>query len=95
MNEKRLSKSERRRAGAAYAAAPYGTVPAGECGFCGHWDKRHRMWDVIGDRFLAGESIEGLARDYDYSDEAMENWLRLALQAARARGRRPKRAPRP
>jgi hypothetical protein len=36
--------------------------PCGPCAFCGHIDKRHRLWDVLID---STESTAFLARDYD------------------------------
>ncbi len=49
------------------------------CAFCGHPDARHRVWDAIRDRFLAGESLEALRLDYGIDQEDVERYLRLAL----------------
>ena len=57
--------------------------PAGPCLVCGHPDKRHRMWDAIRDRFLAGESLAASARDYDVSRAEIEQWLRGAMTERR------------
>ena len=59
--------------------------PAGPCLVCGHPDKRHRMWDAIRDRFLAGESLAALARDYAVPQVGIELWLRLAMIEQRRR----------
>lgn len=36
-------------------------LPCGPCAFCGHSDKRHRLWDMFID---SPESDESLAADY-------------------------------
>jgi uncharacterized protein (DUF433 family) len=66
-----------------YVSAPHDAPPSGPCIFCGYPDKRHRMWDMIKQRFKAGESIDELAADYGYTRSDMEHWLRLALTAPR------------
>lgn len=67
----------------AYVFAAHGSAPAGPCLVCGYPDKRHRLWDAIKDRFAAGESLDELATDFDYTREEIEQWLRLALTAPR------------
>ena len=59
----------------------------GPCGICGYPDARHRMWDVILARFLAGESIVALARDYQMTRAEVEEYLRLAIKDRRRRRR--------
>ena len=36
--------------------------PCGPCAFCGHVDKRHRLWDALMD---SPDSATFLARDYE------------------------------
>ena len=36
-------------------------TPAGPCAFCGHRDKRHRIWDTIMLAEAAGETAIGIA----------------------------------
>ena len=63
-----------------YVFAPHGSPPAGPCLVCGrHHDKRHRMWEAIRDRFVAGDTIEDLAEEYGYTRVEVEQWLRLAM----------------
>ena len=42
--------------------------PCGPCAFCGHPDKRHRMWDMLID---AQDSPEMLAKMYELPIEAV------------------------
>lgn len=51
--------------------------PAGPCAFCGSNDARHRTWDAIMDRHVAGESMKELARDYDLPVAAVRAVLRV------------------
>lgn len=44
----------------------------GPCGFCGHPDARHRIFDMIHGRHLGGDSIATLAKDYDVPVIAIE-----------------------
>lgn len=47
--------------------------PRGPCAFCGHKDARHRLFDAILDRyFLAHETIDMLADDYNLPKESIE-----------------------
>jgi hypothetical protein len=39
--------------------------PCGSCLFCGHPDKRHRLWDTFLSLLAGGESIEFIARLYN------------------------------
>lgn len=68
-----------------FVMAPHGSSPAGPCAFCGHPDRRHRMWDTIRKRFSAGESIKALATDYGYAPREIEQWLRLAMTEPKRR----------
>ena len=54
-----------------YPPPPYGRL--GPCGICGvHPDQRHRIRDAIFERVAAGEDIEDVCRDYDWTpDQAM------------------------
>jgi len=45
--------------------------PCGPCAFCGHLDKRHRLWDAILDRIEAGESEQSIADDFEISMECL------------------------
>lgn len=53
--------------------------PRGPCAFCEHQDARHRIWDTIGDRYDAGDSIQSLAHDYGVPISAivgaLDYWL--------------------
>ena len=40
------------------------TAPRGPCGLCGHPDARHRVWEAMLERFIAGEMLPDLADDY-------------------------------
>ncbi len=51
--------------------------PAGPCAFCGHRDKRHRLWDVIMGMFVGGDSIEMIAWDYNLSIEAIKAVIKI------------------
>ena len=51
--------------------------PAGPCAFCGSDDKRHRLWDALIGFHKAGDSVEWLARAYDYPVEAIEAVIRI------------------
>jgi hypothetical protein len=73
-----------------YASAPHSSPPAGDCAFCGYPDKRHRMWDVLADLFVSGESIAWIAEQYRMTPDVVEQWLRLKLTAPR-RDRHPAR----
>jgi hypothetical protein len=60
------------------------------CAFCGHPDAQHRIKDAILSRFLAGESIANLARDYGsphhdnlFRYAQIEEWLRQAVREQR------------
>ena len=44
----------------------------------------HRR-DAVRDRFLAGESLAALARDYQTSRAKIEQWLRVAMTEQRRR----------
>jgi len=48
--------------------------PCGPCAFCGHPDKRHRLWDIFLDD---PESDENVAADYDTSVEHVREVRRL------------------
>lgn len=40
----------------------------GPCGLCGwHPDQRHRIRDAIFDRLVAGDGIEDICRDYEWT----------------------------
>lgn len=45
---------------------------AGPCAFCGNWDKRHRLFDVIYGRYNGGESVKSLAKDYETTPRAIK-----------------------
>ena len=51
--------------------------PCGPCAFCGHRDKRHRLWDAMMGRAEAGETAAETARDLEYPIEAVEAVLRV------------------
>jgi len=51
--------------------------PAGPCAFCGHKDKRHRLWDVIMGMFAGGDKIEAIANDYNLSIEAVAMIIKI------------------
>ena len=51
--------------------------PCGECLFCGHKDKRHRLWDTIISLSKGGESVEFIAALYDKPIEAIELVLQI------------------
>ncbi len=51
--------------------------PAGPCAFCGHRDKRHRLWDVVMGMSEGGDSAEIIAHDYNLSVEAIEAVLKI------------------
>ena len=38
---------------------------AGPCAFCGHPDKRHRLWDAIMGQRAAGDSVDLIAWWYE------------------------------
>jgi len=50
--------------------------PCGPCMFCGHKDKRHRMWDIWLAMWHGGESIEFIAKLYDVDIE----YVKLVLE---------------
>jgi hypothetical protein len=39
--------------------------PCGKCWFCGHHDKRHRLWDAFLSMIQGGETPEFVAKLYD------------------------------
>lgn len=45
--------------------------PCGPCGFCGHKDKRHRLWDAMMSRRAAGEASGDIADDLSVTPEHM------------------------
>jgi len=47
----------------------------GPCGFCGHADARHRLWDAIISRYRAGETVKIIAEDYDLTEAAINKVL--------------------
>lgn len=49
-------------------------TPCGPCAFCGHPDKRHRLWDMFLD---SPDSVEQIAADYDTSVEHVREVRRL------------------
>ena len=49
-----------------YSALDQFYAPCGPCAFCGHKDKRHRLWDMFMD---SPDSDEDVAMDYDTSVE--------------------------
>ena len=51
--------------------------PAGPCAFCGHRDRRHRIWDVIMERQRGGESAEDTAEDFELPVEVVDAVLRV------------------
>lgn len=51
--------------------------PCGPCMFCGHADKRHRVWDAFMGFADAGESAEQIGREYP--DWPLEH-IRLVLE---------------
>jgi len=52
--------------------------PCGPCAFCGHRDKRHRLWDTIMAQYdNAGTSVEEIARWYDVEPEHVRAVLRI------------------
>ena len=46
--------------------------PAGPCLFCGHKDKRHRLWDAILALYKGGETIKFIAEIYDLPIKAIQ-----------------------
>lgn len=46
--------------------------PAGPCVFCGHKDRRHRLWDVIMGMHENNEAVKAIAYNYDLSVESIE-----------------------
>ena len=50
----------------------------GPCAFCGHPDARHRLWDAIHSRYLAGDPVADIALEYEVSEED----VRQAIEAA-------------
>ena len=59
-------------------------TPSSSCAFCGCPDSRHRTWDMVKERFIAGESLAALATDYGVSLLSMEQLLRQALTQPRS-----------
>ena len=51
--------------------------PCGPCIFCGHTDKRHRLWDAILGMLDGGDSVELVAGAYEYPIEAIEAVKRI------------------
>jgi len=51
--------------------------PAGPCAFCGHDDKRHRLWDQLIGMNEAGDSVQTIAWQYELPEQAVEAVLRL------------------
>lgn len=46
--------------------------PAGACAFCGHADKRHRLWDALLGMLDAGDDVATVAGAYGLPVEAVE-----------------------
>lgn len=55
----------------------------GPCAFCGGPDARHRTFDAITGRFMAGDSIAALADDYEISRLAVELAIREGVRGER------------
>lgn len=51
--------------------------PCGPCMFCGHHDKRHRLWDTWMDMAEGGDPPELIAHAYGEPLEHVEAVLRL------------------
>ena len=51
--------------------------PCGECMFCGHKDKRHRLWDAWLSMSIAGDTPEFIARIYEEKPEYVKLVLKL------------------
>ena len=51
--------------------------PCGECWFCGHRDKRHRMWDTFLSLSKGGDSAEFIAGIYNINIEYVELVLEI------------------
>jgi hypothetical protein len=51
--------------------------PCGPCMFCGHKDKRHRLWDVWMGEADSGESAEEIATDFEEPLEYVRAVLRI------------------
>lgn len=49
----------------------------GPCAFCGHKDKRHRMWDTMLGMLDGGDSVELVATNYCVPVEAVEAVQRI------------------
>lgn len=43
----------------------------GPCAFCGHKDKRHRLWDTMLGMLDAGDSVRRVARCYRVPEAAV------------------------
>lgn len=52
--------------------------PCGSCAFCGHKDKRHRLWDTWLSLSMGGESELFISRIYDIDIEYVK--LVLAIK---------------
>ena len=50
---------------------------SGPCGFCGHPDKRHRLWDSILARWECGDMVKEIMREYVYTEEAIHRVIEL------------------
>jgi len=46
--------------------------PAGPCAFCGHADKRHRLWDALLGSHRVGQPVSELAQFYELPLEAVQ-----------------------
>ena len=51
--------------------------PCGPCLFCGHEDKRHRLWDTFMSMADGGETPEAIAAYFEDNIEHVEAVLRL------------------
>jgi hypothetical protein len=51
--------------------------PCGKCMFCGHKDKRHRLWDSWLSLSKGGETVEFIASLYDVNTEYVKLILKL------------------
>jgi len=51
--------------------------PCGPCAFCGHEDKRHRLWDTFMSMEAGGDSPELIARAFEEPLEHIEAVLRI------------------
>jgi hypothetical protein len=51
--------------------------PCGPCMFCGHPDKRHRLWDTFIDMAKGGDDPKFIAACFEEPEEHIEAVLRL------------------